>query len=199
MMIRHVEWCPLLWLLSRDPAMSLQLIWRSGTLDKISGAAATWLEDYRGCSGNGYQGDMHHLQNYWLNEERFSWGVKLFIRCQGVSNRYSETNGHYMNWNCLLILKPCPHDRVYCAKSKFFAARLGCFCKLWEKGYHGTSYEMGVRSRDIFWSQKKPSNGSWCMCIKGEMSGTVCVTFTWDMYIYELFIAFVSFVVCSLL
>ena len=35
------------------------------------------------------------------------------------------------------------------------------------------------------------SNGSWCMGIKGEMSGTVCVTFTWYMYIYELFIAFV--------
>ena len=43
------------------------------------------------------------------------------------------------------------------------------------------------------------SNGSWCMGIKGEMSGTVCVTFTWHMYIYELFIAFVCFVVCSLL
>ena len=28
------------------------------------------------------------------------------------------------------------------------------------------------------------SNGSWCMGIKGEMSGTVCVTFTWGMYIY---------------
>ena len=28
------------------------------------------------------------------------------------------------------------------------------------------------------------SNGSWCMGIKGEMSGTVCVRFTWDMYIY---------------
>ena len=28
------------------------------------------------------------------------------------------------------------------------------------------------------------SNGSWCMGIKGEMSGTVCVIFTWDMYIY---------------
>ena len=37
------------------------------------------------------------------------------------------------------------------------------------------------------------SNGSWCMGIKGEMSGTVCVTFTWYMYIYELFIAFVLF------
>ena len=28
------------------------------------------------------------------------------------------------------------------------------------------------------------NNGSWCMGIKGEMSGTVCVTLTWDMYIY---------------
>ena len=27
------------------------------------------------------------------------------------------------------------------------------------------------------------SNGSWCMGIKGEMSGTVYVTFTWDMCI----------------
>ena len=47
------------------------------------------------------------------------------------------------------------------------------------------------------------SNGSWCIGIKGEMSGTVCVTFTWDIYIYiyiyELFIAFDCFVVCSLL
>ena len=28
------------------------------------------------------------------------------------------------------------------------------------------------------------SNGSWCIGIKGEMSSTVCVTFTWDIYIY---------------
>ena len=34
------------------------------------------------------------------------------------------------------------------------------------------------------------SNGSWCMGIQGEISGTVCVTLTWYMYIYELFIAF---------
>ena len=54
-------------------------------------------------------------------------------------------------------------------------------------GYHGALRSMLT------------SNGSWCMGIKGEMSGTVCVTFTWYMYIYELFIAFVCFVVCSLL
>ena len=32
--------------------------------------------------------------------------------------------------------------------------------------------------------KRKTSNGSWCIGIKGEMSGTVCVTFTWDIYIY---------------
>ena len=31
------------------------------------------------------------------------------------------------------------------------------------------------------------SNGSWCMGIKGEMSGTVCVTFTWYMYIWVVY------------
>ena len=33
-------------------------------------------------------------------------------------------------------------------------------------------------------SKQMTSNGSWCIGIKGEMSGTVCVTFTWDIYIY---------------
>ena len=36
----------------------------------------------------------------------------------------------------------------------------------------------------LMYNVMKTSNGSWCMGIKGEMSGTVCVTFTWDMYIY---------------
>ena len=36
----------------------------------------------------------------------------------------------------------------------------------------------------VFFRMNATSNGSWCMGIKGEMSGTVCVTFTWDMYIY---------------
>ena len=36
----------------------------------------------------------------------------------------------------------------------------------------------------LLWFMKYTSNGSWCIGIKGEMSGTVCVTFTWDIYIY---------------
>ena len=40
------------------------------------------------------------------------------------------------------------------------------------------------------------SNGSWCMGIKGEMSGTVCVTFTWDMYIYIWVVYSLCFICC---
>ena len=40
------------------------------------------------------------------------------------------------------------------------------------------------------------SNGSWCMSIKGEMSGTVCVTFTWDMYIYVWVVYSLCFFCC---
>ena len=36
----------------------------------------------------------------------------------------------------------------------------------------------------LFAHIRQTSNGSWCIGIKGEMSGTVCVTFTWDIYIY---------------
>ena len=41
------------------------------------------------------------------------------------------------------------------------------------------------------------SNGSWCMGIKGEMSGTVCVTFRWDMYIY-IWVVYSLCLVCDL-
>ena len=41
-----------------------------------------------------------------------------------------------------------------------------------------------LRRMVLVWPIYNTSNGSWCMGIKGEMSGTVCVTFTWDMYIY---------------
>ena len=37
---------------------------------------------------------------------------------------------------------------------------------------------------ELYSNKTHTSNGSWCMGIKGEMSGTVCVTFAWDMYIY---------------
>ena len=66
-----------------------------------------------------------------------------------------------------------------------------------------TRFQQWAQTLFVKWfagpTNEETSNGSWCMGIKGEMSGAVCVTFTWYMYIYELFIAFVCFVVCSLL
>ena len=78
---------------------------------------------------------------------------------------------------------------------------------LWSYSTHVANTRNAARSHDVpsaisydvICFNKVTSNGSWCMGIKGEMSGTVCVTFTWYMYIYELFVAFVCFVVCSLL
>ena len=46
--------------------------------------------------------------------------------------------------------------------------------------HHKVLYHCTRRTTDIC----PTSNGSWCIGIKGEMSGTVCVTFTWDIYIY---------------
>ena len=58
-------------------------------------------------------------------------------------------------------------------------------------GGNATLFLIGwAHTKHDFCIKFETSNGSWCMGIKGEMSGTVCVTFTWYMYIYELFIAF---------
>ena len=71
----------------------------------------------------------------------------------------------------------------------------------WHNGERRIESSVILNTWQVIWNVVNywTSNGSWCMGIKGEMSGTVCVTFTWYMYIYELFIAFVCFVVCSLL
>ena len=63
-------------------------------------------------------------------------------------------------------------------------------CQHWFGRWLGTDYHLNQRWLDyrrinaLLGLNELPSNGSWCMGIKGEMSGTVCVTFTWDMYIY---------------
>ena len=55
--------------------------------------------------------------------------------------------------------------------------RLRMGCRQRDRASH---YNAGIMSA----MASQTSNGSWCMGIKGEMSGTVCVTFTWDVYIY---------------
>ena len=39
-------------------------------------------------------------------------------------------------------------------------------------------------ARSWYTSMEQATGLAWCMGIKGEMSGTVCVTFTWDTYMY---------------
>ena len=76
-----------------------------------------------------------------------------------------------------------------------------CGRRLWAAaGYYGSptakmaSLWFGNEAKKKFLQNMLPdefaitfytSNGSWCIGIKGEMSGTVCVTFTWDIYIYK--------------
>ena len=45
-------------------------------------------------------------------------------------------------------------------------------------------HQSGLASWGMECHMGSTSNGSWCIGIKGEMSGTVCVTFTWDIHIY---------------
>ena len=71
---------------------------------------------------------------------------------------------------------------------------LQLFCREWWIGqsYVRVASKAGLISshlwqciqKHICLYDSKTRNGSWCMGIKGEMSSTGCVTFTWDMYIY---------------
>ena len=82
-------------------------------------------------------------------------------------------------------------------------SKIKLFCDCLSMGWYGMMWSMisymmwcDVMWCDVIWcdvmwcevtwcgKEGDTSNGSWRMDIKGEMSGTVCVTFTWDMYIY---------------
>ena len=53
----------------------------------------------------------------------------------------------------------------------------------WKKKICSFLSNPGQRMMSGNWSNNhQTSNGSWCIGIKGEMSGTVCVTFIWDIY-----------------
>ena len=53
---------------------------------------------------------------------------------------------------------------------------------IWRQGISRNNDDVGSSAESV--PTLCTSNGSWCIGIKGEMSGTVCVTFTWDIYIY---------------
>ena len=155
---------------------------------------------------------LHHCEFCWMQLPDFlhnqhglrAMYERMYIRyihhrhvVYGTVDRCKANFHSYVN--CLrtghLMIRVLLHVFLQWCQMGVNASRPTCLsifysavCSGWHQRKHSSSASLN-----------HTSNGSWCMGIKGEMSGTVCVTFTWYMYIYELFIAFVCFVVCSLL
>ena len=143
--------------------------------------------------------------------------AKVLFGCQEpkvfVDNPYFYVG--YGNVDRVLPIKITEFTILSCTMESQWDFKLPHIVKIYDKNFKSRNKQN--LWRDCSWAvhwflgwrktcliiHSSTSNRSWCMGIKGEISGTVCVTFTWDMYIYiyiyELFIAFVSFVVCSLL
>ena len=85
-----------------------------------------------------------------------------------------------MVWSCWMV-NPNTHFRHPIAHQ--LGRVMGCLCKFkfWSVFNLG---HCNVVCNILLFKKIHTSNGTWCIGIKGEMSGTVCVTFTWDIYIY---------------
>ena len=84
-------------------------------------------------------------------------------------------NGNHQQYNLWWSnqeLSICPLNRVQNQLSAF---------RQWKiKENHDIKSKFAQKLySERMWYVYITSNGSWCMGIKGEMSGTVCVTFTW--------------------
>ena len=137
---------------------------------------------------------LENICSFHRNSSRTAYSTNVWILCW----KY-----FYVNGSVFLMHKPCD---MLCITG------LWRFFKIWDASlsrfqYNNCNYSLGNMVDTKSWgvaiswhlsgiyldmlkvqyvprSQYDTSNGSWCMGIKGEMSGTVCVTFTWDMYIY---------------
>ena len=119
----------------------------------------------------------------------------LFKKCDIWTHHSMDYYLEHLLWNCPRWMLQNPIDDMSTLVQVMawcLLATSHCLGQCWRISF-------GITWHHMWHHLVTTSNGSWCMGIKGEMSGTVCVTFTWYMYIYELFIAFVCFVVCSLL
>ena len=85
---------------------------------------------------------------------------------------------------CLLsLLYESRHDANSVVKGGFGGCRRDKVdIMMIESCHHSNFIVTGVKTTSGVINDET-SNGSWCMGIKGEMSGMVCVTFTWYMYI----------------
>ena len=114
-------------------------------------------------------------------------------------------SAHIYAWNKQMYLKitfyhledflSCLDEKNLSCHADFYLVRMRK--KLWWK--QKSSWRDNIfRMRYLVLMRYKvvTSNRSWCMGIKGEMSGTVCVTFTWDMYIYIWVVSSLCFFCC---
>ena len=99
---------------------------------------------------------------------------------------------------CLLsLLYESRHDANSVVKGGFGGCRRDKVdIMMIESCHHSNFIVTGVKTTSGVINDET-SNGSWCMGIKGEMSGMVCVTFTWYMYI-SIYIYIYIWVVYSL-
>ena len=105
--------------------------------------------------------------------------------------------GKYGYKICQIMSIICYHHSRKCWKVSWYISYWVILMAHCSHGYLWThDIEVGASWRDCdnpelfgtwlhhFAYRGRTSNGSWCIGIKGEISGTVCVTFTWDIYIY---------------
>ena len=140
----------------------------------------------------------------WVREMALSW------KTREISGNLPSSSGNFWKQQNLREFSGNGYGRFKCCFWECYIV-LHLFCSQFPGKTTGKISQSPIHQGFIYvtyiypwWIGERPvytqtSNGSWCMGIKGEMFGTVCVTFTWYMYMYELFIAFVCFVVCSLL
>ena len=89
----------------------------------------------------------------------------------------------------LLMYTPCAYSTAKLEKKTSSNLNIG-YVRMEQSGNCNGWYSVKFYLRCNYWviscnfALVGTSNGSWCIGIKGEISGTVCVTFTWDIYIY---------------
>ena len=101
------------------------------------------------------------------------------FRCSQWWNRRPNDDFSVSVWGCMWLTLKLHNTNV-----PIYIDRLGTPGLVFLGTVRGRKVTLGRWKASKVWKTKSTSNGSWCIGIKGEMSGTVCVTFTWDIYIY---------------
>ena len=110
--------------------------------------------------------------------------VIMALFCNCTDNPRPKDHGLGGGVECYNTMSFCLtfNDKRFATSQSLTLINFSLIKRLCSCGSAGREYDIALN--DVVSSIYRTSNGYWCMGIKGEMSGTVCVTFTWDMYIY---------------